>query len=102
MADLFLSQIFIRCSNLEKLDDNFNNGFNGSFKASEISTIPINGWNATLSSAVSGDVGWAAMTLNIGKNIKYRLQIESTGQLTMYRTIDNFANIETHVISTGW
>lgn len=42
------------------------------------------------------------MTLNIGKNIKYRLQIESTGQLTMYRTIDNFANIETHVISTGW
>lgn len=89
-------------SNFLKLDSNFNNGFNGSFRASEISTIPINGWSGTISSAVSGNQGWTALTLNIGDNIRYRLQIESTGQLTMYRTLDNFANIETKIISSGW
>ena len=78
------------------------NGFNGAFKAAEVQTIPVNGWNATLSSAVSGNAGWAAMTLNIGNNIRYRLQIEGTGQLTMYRTLDNFATTETKVISPGW
>lgn len=84
------------------LESDFSNGFNGSFKASEISTIPINGWSGTLSSAVSGNNGWAALTLNIGDKIRYRLQIESTGQLTMYRTLDDFATIETKIISQGW
>lgn len=88
---------------ISSLEGNFINGFNGTFKASELSTVPINGWCGTLSSAVvSGGNGWTAMTLNIGESIRYRLQIESTGQLTMYRTLDNFANIETKIISPGW
>ncbi len=83
---------------VSSLEGNFSNGYDGPLAGSTVRTKGTEGWYVEL----SNNNQWAAMTLNIGESIRYRLQIENTGQLTMYRTTDNWATNQSKVISGGW
>lgn len=83
---------------VSSLEGNFSNGYDGPLAGSTVRTKGTEGWYVEL----SNNNQWAAMTLNIGESIRYRLQIENTGQLTMYRTTDNWATNQSKVISEGW
>ena len=83
---------------VSSLEGNFSNGYDGPLAGSTVRTKGTEGWYVEL----SNNNQWAAMTLNIGESIRYRLQIENTGQLTMYRTTDNWATNQSKVVSEGW
>ncbi|EHE99232.1 hypothetical protein HMPREF9469_01801 [ [[Clostridium] citroniae WAL-17108] len=83
---------------VSSLEENFSSGYDGPLAGSTVRTKGTEGWYVEL----SNNNQWAAMTLNIGESIRYRLQIENTGQLTMYRTTDNWATNQSKVVSEGW
>ena len=83
---------------VSSLEENFSSGYDGPLAGSTVRTKGTEGWYVELSNYNQ----WAAMTLNIGESIRYRLQIENTGQLTMYRTTDNWATNQSKVVSEGW